>query len=145
MPKYKYKGADFTLQEVVEAAEKRNLTLDNYIKQFEIEVIEDVFFQTGPVVETAVAGPMTEAQQQAVDTVSVLEDTSLDLPEVDGKLEFPYEADYADQLKAYEKKHNDILSASNGYEYLQDKPLEEREFIASKFAIAPTRTIRILN
>ena len=104
MPKYKYKGADFTLQEVVEAAEKRNLTLDNYIKQFEIEVIEDDSFQTGPVVETAVAGPMTEAQQQAVDTVSVLEDTSLESPEVDGRLEFPYEADYADQLKAYEKK-----------------------------------------
>ncbi len=37
----------------------------------------------GPVMETAVAGPMTEAQQQAVDTVSVLEDTSLESPEVD--------------------------------------------------------------
>ena len=37
----------------------------------------------GPVKETAVAGPMTEAQQQAVDTVSVLEDTSLESPEVE--------------------------------------------------------------
>lgn len=47
----------------------------------EVEEIES--FQTGPVKETAVAGPTTEPQQQAVDTVSVLEDTSLDLPPVE--------------------------------------------------------------
>jgi len=44
----------------------------------------------GPVEETAVAGPTNEAQQQAVDTVSPLEDGSLDLPptetfSIDGK------------------------------------------------------------
>ena len=145
MPKYIYNGEEYSVQDLVQAAEASNLTVEDYILNAGIEVVEDESFQTGPVKETAVAGPMTEAQQQAVDTVSVLEDTSLGSPEVDGKLEFPYEADYADQLKAYEKKYNDSLSASNGYEYLQDKPLEEREFIASRFAIAPTRTIRILN
>lgn len=47
----------------------------------EVEEIES--FQTGPVKETAVAGPITEPQQQAVDTASALEDTSLDLPPVE--------------------------------------------------------------
>lgn len=122
MPKYKYKGADFTLQEVVEAAEKRNLTLDDYIKQFGIEVIEDDSFQTGPVMETAVAGPMTETQQQAVDTVSVLEDTSLELPEVDAFASLP---------TSPETEVEDIEVE----EVIKPEPVEDMSFAEKLFAV----------
>ena len=87
MPKYKYQGYEYSEEEIISAAEQNNLNLEDYINKYDIEIVPDkvesVDFQTGPVKETAVAGPMTEAQQQAVDTVSVLEDTSLDLPPVE--------------------------------------------------------------
>ena len=151
MPKYFYNGKEFSEDELSKAAEQSGVNIDEYISRVGIEIQQDEVtreevvqedFQTDPVKETASAG---SKNQQAVDTASPLEDGSSGSTEVDGKLEFPYEASYSDQLKAYEEKYKNIVSASNGYEYLQDKPIEEREFIASKFAIAPTRTIRILN
>jgi hypothetical protein len=146
MPKYFYNGKEFSEDELSKAAEQSGLTIDEYISKAGIEIQQEEVvqedFQTDPAKETASAG---SKNKQAVDTASPLEDGSSGSPEVDGKLEFPYEASYSDQLKAYEEKYKNIVSASNGYEYLQDKPIEEREFIASKFAIAPTRTIRILN
>ena len=44
-------------------------------------LVEEQGKEKGLAKETAPAGPMTEAQQKAVDTVSVLEDTSSELPE----------------------------------------------------------------
>jgi exonuclease VII small subunit len=145
MPKYKYNGITFSKEEVEGAAMEKGLSFEEYSSKFELVedgVEEKLNFQTDLVDETATVG---SENQTAVDTASPLEDGSSGSPGVDGKLEFPYEASYSDQLKAYEEKHKNIVSASNGYEYLQDKTIEEREFIASKFAIAPTRTIRILN
>ncbi len=65
----------------------------------------------GPVVETAVAGPMTEAQQQAVDTVSVLEDTSLELPEVDAFASLPTspEIEVEDIVAAFQDRIDEHL------------------------------------
>jgi len=77
MPKYKFRGKEFSLEEVTAAAEKRNLAVDQYINQFDIEVIEDqpevIDFQTDPAKETADVG----SGMEAVNMVSPSADTSL--------------------------------------------------------------------
>jgi len=86
MPKYyKLKNGNKVSQEELAAfAQQNGLSLEEVLsKNPEIQIVEDQSFQTGPVKETAVAGPMTQTQQQVVDqaisTVSTLEDTSSEL------------------------------------------------------------------
>jgi hypothetical protein len=76
----------------------------------------------GPVKETAVAGPMTEAQQQAVDTVSVLEDTSLELPEVDAFASLPTSPDI--DVEDIEVE-----------EVIEPEPVEDMSFAEKLFAV----------
>ena len=74
MPKYKLKsGKTYTIPE-----DKVQAFLTDFPDAF---LVEEEGKPNGPAKETAVAGPMTEAPQKAVDTVSVLEDTSSELPE----------------------------------------------------------------
>lgn len=76
MPKYKISSG--TIYNIPEEKVQGFL-----VKYPDAVLLEEQGKINGPVKETAVAGPMTEPQQQAVDTVSVLEDTSLDLPPVE--------------------------------------------------------------
>ena len=124
MPKYKLQNGNVVeFEEIVEFAKSNNLTLEELLeKNPGIEVIEDESFQTGPVKETAVAGPMTEPQQQAVDTVSVLEDTSLELPEVDAFASLPTSPDV--EVEDVEVK-----------EVIEPEPVEDMSFAKKLFAV----------
>lgn len=70
----------FDKEEYVKQLFAQGLSRDEVLKKLK-EYEQSQNFQKGPAKETAPAGPMTEAQQKAVDTVSVLEDTSSELPE----------------------------------------------------------------
>ena len=108
MPKYIYNGKEFTEQEVAEAAAAKDMTLENYISNFGIEVVNDTEkpvtetvqedFQTDPVKETASAGSM----KTAVDTASPLADgssgSSLDEAQQEGDWDFWEET--GDKIKA---------------------------------------------
>ena len=81
MPKYKYQGYEYSEEEIISAAEQNNLSLEDYINKFELEVVSDevetVDFQTDPAKETADVGSETPA----VDTELASEVGSLDSPE----------------------------------------------------------------
>lgn len=88
--KYKHNGFDFTEDQVQQAANSSNMSVEDYIKKAGIEVIEEdktssttqeetQSFQIDPVKETAVAG----STDPAVDTESASGDTSLASPEID--------------------------------------------------------------
>ena len=79
MPKYKYQGYEYSEEEIISAAEQNNLSLEDYINKFELEVVSDevetVDFQTDPAKETADVGSETPA----VDTELASEVGSLEL------------------------------------------------------------------
>lgn len=84
MPKYIYNGKEFSADEVFAAAEQKGLSIDQYIIDYGIDVVEDPMeiasFQTGPVEETVAAGP------QKIETVNMesMPESGLSvLPEVD--------------------------------------------------------------
>ena len=68
MPKYIYNGKEFSEDEVFAAAERKGMSVDQYIIDYGIQVVEDPMevssFQTGPVEETVAAGP------QKIETVA---------------------------------------------------------------------------
>ena len=70
----------FDKEEYAKQLFAQGLSTEEVLKKLK-EYDQNKNFQKGPAKETAPAGPMTEAQQKAVDTVSVLEDTSSELPE----------------------------------------------------------------
>lgn len=121
--KYKHNGFDFTEDQVQQAANSSNMSVEDYIKKAGIEIIEEdkpsstaqeetQSFQTDPVKETAVAG----STDLAVDTELLLETTSLASQDPDPKPkskkfielnegdsedfpEFLFEDDYLDFIK----------------------------------------------
>ena len=104
MLKYIYNGQEYTEEEVAKAAANLLMTVDDYINEYKLEIVEateeqqvEEDFQQAPQEETAFVGPQTE--QQAVDTVSVSEDTSLELQETEEKPKKTKEPDPKKQLE----------------------------------------------
>jgi len=85
--KYFYQGNEISISEIESAAVQSLMSVEDYIEKFNIEIVEDEKniveeeqdFQQAPQEETAFVGP--ENQIEAVDTESVLEDTSLESSE----------------------------------------------------------------
>ena len=88
MLKYIYNGQEYTEEEVAKAAANLLMTVDDYINEYKLEIVEateeqqvEEDFQQAPQEETAFVGPQTE--QQAVEEVLPSVDTSLGLSEIE--------------------------------------------------------------
>lgn len=74
---FEYEGQQFTLEEVKAAADKRSLSVDNYVSQFNIKKVEETKQeQEAGKTQPQVSGAPVE-ETAAPDTVSKPEDTSL--------------------------------------------------------------------
>ena len=101
--KYFFEGNEISINDIQSAAVESLMTVEEYINKFNIEVVEEEpvnqteDFQQAPQEETALVGPVE--QTSAVDTVSVSEDTSLELQETEEKPKKTKEPDPRKQLE----------------------------------------------
>jgi hypothetical protein len=101
--KYFFEGNEISINDIQSAAVESLMTVEEYINKFNIEVVEEEpvnqneDFQQAPQEETALVGPVE--QTPAVDTVSVSEDTSLELQETEEKPKKTEEPDPKKQLE----------------------------------------------
>ena len=133
---YKYKDYEYTLEEIQEAADKENLSVDEYIKEYDIELVSTA--DEAEVAEEVITDPTKEGKKKpttekgatVVEETVALEPTtatefkpvtiSLDLPEVKtGTVESTEEVD-----KIYEKATEEVPEAL-------DKVLKAREEIST--------------